>query len=152
MKTRVKLERVSIYDQFGFGGFGCDNEDRVGLIRSGAKAGPQPTEFTRKRALAQAMRDASAVLSNTPAIAKSSYVDPRLVDKFTEGLTIDPTRLASAESPAPGKPPAARAAAATSIRRNDRPNVAPICPPLQVASWPLGTRSRTDAHGRDGRS
>ncbi len=37
--ARVKLERVNIYDQFDFGGFGCDNEDRVELIRSGAKAG-----------------------------------------------------------------------------------------------------------------
>ncbi|NMO21421.1 HAD family hydrolase [Pyxidicoccus fallax] len=37
--ARVKLERVSIYDQFDFGGFGCDNEDRVELIRCGAKAG-----------------------------------------------------------------------------------------------------------------
>ena len=37
--ARVKLERVRIYDQFDFGGFGCDNEDRVELIRSGAKAG-----------------------------------------------------------------------------------------------------------------
>ncbi|RFA07355.1 DNA topoisomerase [Subtercola boreus] len=63
-----------------------------------AKAGPQPTEYRRKRALAQSMRDAAAVLSNTPTIAKNSYVDPRLVDKYTEGLTIDPARLASAES------------------------------------------------------
>ncbi|NVJ07822.1 HAD family hydrolase [Myxococcus sp. AM001] len=37
--ARVKLERVSIYDQFDFGGFGCDNEDRTELIRCGAKAG-----------------------------------------------------------------------------------------------------------------
>jgi phosphoglycolate phosphatase-like HAD superfamily hydrolase len=37
--ARLKLERVSIYDQFDFGGFGCDHEDRVELIRSGARAG-----------------------------------------------------------------------------------------------------------------
>ena len=37
--ARVKLERVSIYDQFAFGGFGCDAEDRTELIRHGAKAG-----------------------------------------------------------------------------------------------------------------
>jgi phosphoglycolate phosphatase len=37
--ARVKLERVGIYDQFAFGGFGCDAEDRVELIRCGAKAG-----------------------------------------------------------------------------------------------------------------
>ncbi|MBU8900062.1 haloacid dehalogenase-like hydrolase [Corallococcus sp. M34] len=37
--ARVKLERVRIHDQFSFGGFGCDHEDRVELIRAGAMAG-----------------------------------------------------------------------------------------------------------------
>jgi phosphoglycolate phosphatase-like HAD superfamily hydrolase len=37
--ARVKLERVNIYDQFDFGGFGCDHEDRVELIRHGARQG-----------------------------------------------------------------------------------------------------------------
>jgi phosphoglycolate phosphatase len=37
--ARVKLERVGIYDQFAFGGFGCDHEDRVELIRHGASSG-----------------------------------------------------------------------------------------------------------------
>lgn len=63
-----------------------------------AKAGPQASESKRRRALAQAMRDASDVLGNTPAIARKSYVDPRLVDAFGSGETIDPSRLASAES------------------------------------------------------
>ncbi len=37
--ARVKLERVGLYHQFAFGGFGCDHEDRVELIRHGARAG-----------------------------------------------------------------------------------------------------------------
>jgi phosphoglycolate phosphatase len=37
--ARIKLERVGLYDQFAFGGFGCDHEDRVELIRHGAQAG-----------------------------------------------------------------------------------------------------------------
>ncbi|WP_342381462.1 haloacid dehalogenase-like hydrolase [Myxococcus stipitatus] len=37
--ARVKLERVAIHDQFSFGGFGCDHENRVELIRRGAEAG-----------------------------------------------------------------------------------------------------------------
>jgi phosphoglycolate phosphatase len=37
--ARVKLERVGLYDQFAFGGFGCDHEDRVELIRHGARSG-----------------------------------------------------------------------------------------------------------------
>lgn len=37
--ARIKLERVGIHDRFSFGGFGCDHEDRVELIRQGARSG-----------------------------------------------------------------------------------------------------------------
>lgn len=37
--ARIKLERVRIHDRFAFGGFGCDHEDRVELIRHGATCG-----------------------------------------------------------------------------------------------------------------
>ncbi|MCU1509269.1 MAG: topoisomerase [Glaciihabitans sp.] len=63
-----------------------------------ARHGPATTKSQRAKALAQAMRDASAVLGNTPAIAKSSYVDPRVVDYFAQGRTLNPERLNSAES------------------------------------------------------
>ncbi|MEO5992555.1 MAG: DNA topoisomerase IB, partial [Arthrobacter sp.] len=42
--------------------------------------------------------DASDVLGNTPSIARKSYVDPRLLDHFAAGETIDPKRPDSAES------------------------------------------------------
>lgn len=38
-----------------------------------------------KRAVAQAIRDASDHLGNTPAIARTSYVDPRLVQAYLNG-------------------------------------------------------------------
>ena len=63
-----------------------------------AKHGPEATKSRRQKALAQAMRDAAEVLGNTPTIAKASYVDPRVVDEFVHGRTIDPHRLNSAES------------------------------------------------------
>jgi DNA topoisomerase-1 len=63
-----------------------------------AKHGPEQRSSARTRALAQAMRDAAEVLGNTPSIAKKSYVDPRVVDHYVEGTTINPARLASAES------------------------------------------------------
>jgi len=37
--ARLKLERVSFYAPFRFGGFGCDHEDRAELIRIGAERG-----------------------------------------------------------------------------------------------------------------
>jgi DNA topoisomerase-1 len=63
-----------------------------------ARHGPEHTRSGRTRAVAQAMRDAAAVLGNTPSIARSSYVDPRVVDHYRAGATIDPARGASAES------------------------------------------------------
>ena len=44
----------------------------------------------RKRAVSQAMKQVSSYLGNTPAVARNSYVDPRLVDLFNDGITISP--------------------------------------------------------------
>lgn len=63
-----------------------------------AKTGPQAKKGKRKQAIVQAVNDASSVLSNTPSIAKKSYIDPRVIDHYNVGETIDPGRLSSAES------------------------------------------------------
>jgi DNA topoisomerase-1 len=63
-----------------------------------ARQGPLPTKTARQRAIAQAVRDAAAVLSNTPSIARGSYIDPRLIDHYNHGTTIDAARLHAAES------------------------------------------------------
>lgn len=63
-----------------------------------ARSGPGETPTARKRAIVQAVRLAADALGNTPAVAKGSYVDPRLLDRYDEGETIDPARLRSAES------------------------------------------------------
>lgn len=52
---------------------------------------PAPTTKTaRKRANAQVMRAVSEELGNTPAVARASYVDPRVVRAYEEGITIGP--------------------------------------------------------------
>jgi DNA topoisomerase-1 len=63
-----------------------------------AKHGPAPTKTARQRAIAQAVRDAAEVLSNTPSIARGSYIDPRVIDHYNHGRTLDPARLHAAES------------------------------------------------------
>lgn len=63
-----------------------------------ARSGPQKSVAARKRAISVAMLEAADVLGNTPSIARKSYVDPRLLDHFAVGETIDPRRLDSAES------------------------------------------------------
>ena len=49
---------------------------------------PGQTVASRKRAVAAAMREVADFLGNTPALARSSYVDPRVIDAYEEGRTI----------------------------------------------------------------
>ncbi len=61
------------------------------------------TPTARKRAVARAMAEVADYLGNTPAVARASYVDPRVVDLFEDGTTIEPAlrRLGDPESPGP---------------------------------------------------
>lgn len=43
---------------------------------------------SRRRAVGRTMREVAEYLGNTPAVAKASYVDPRVVDLFADGITI----------------------------------------------------------------
>lgn len=52
--------------------------------RGGGPAGPS----ARKRAEAWAMKTVARYLGNTPAVCRSSYVDPRVIDRYGEGTTI----------------------------------------------------------------
>ncbi|MFT0139182.1 DNA topoisomerase IB, partial [Alcanivoracaceae bacterium MT1] len=70
--------------------------------RSLAKAGPAHTDAERRSALAQAARDAADALGNTPSVARSSYIDPRVADRFERGAVVDPGSLAHVERQLPG--------------------------------------------------
>lgn len=48
-----------------------------------------------RRAVTRMYREVSEHLGNTPAVAKKSYVDPRLVDLYEHDLTIAPELAAS---------------------------------------------------------
>ena len=65
---------------------------------SPAKHGPARTRTAYRRAVSQAMRDASSVLGNTPTIARKSYVDPRVLSLFKAGKTVDAAKPQSVES------------------------------------------------------
>jgi len=45
---------------------------------------------SRRKLVTAAIRDVAGFLGNTPAVARSSYVDPRVVDRFLDGETIAP--------------------------------------------------------------
>lgn len=46
------------------------------------------SESARQRAVSRAMREVADYLGNTPAVCRSSYVDPRVVDRYRQGRTI----------------------------------------------------------------
>lgn len=60
-----------------------------------AETGTQPTAGRCRRAVASVMREVAELLGNTPAVARKSYVDPRVVELFHDGVTADIPRRAS---------------------------------------------------------
>jgi DNA topoisomerase IB len=61
-----------------------------------AAAGEVPVaQAARRRRISAAVKDVAAELGNTPAVARASYIDPRLLDRYEEGVTIT-GRLAEA--------------------------------------------------------
>jgi DNA topoisomerase I len=57
-----------------------------------AEHGPPETETQAKRAVASVMRSVGEKLGNTPAVARSSYVSPAVVEQYLDGRTIDDFR------------------------------------------------------------
>ena len=59
------------------------------------------TKTARKRAISAAMKEVAGYLGNTPTVARDSYVDPRVIDRFRSGWTIASTlaELAATEDP-----------------------------------------------------
>ncbi len=54
-----------------------------------AVSAPAATSRTaRKRAITRAIKEVAHYLGNTPAVARASYIDPRVFDRFESGVTI----------------------------------------------------------------
>ena len=54
-----------------------------------AEEGPAPGKTHRKQAERAAVRACATVLGNTPAVARSSYIDPRIWRAYARGRVID---------------------------------------------------------------
>ena len=57
-----------------------------------AEHGIPETEAAAKRCVARVMRTVGERLGNTPAVARSSYVSPAVVEQYLDGRTIDDFR------------------------------------------------------------
>jgi DNA topoisomerase I len=56
----------------------------------------QLSQTARKRAIHRAVKEVAFYLGNTPTVARSSYIDPRVFDRYRDGQTI-PLELIGAE-------------------------------------------------------
>lgn len=50
---------------------------------------PTPRPRSRQRVIGAVVKDVAEMLGNTPAVARKSYVDPRVLDSYLAGTTID---------------------------------------------------------------
>ena len=57
----------------------------VGLAVS---TGAPTSESARKRAVSRVVKEVAEYLGNTPAVCRSSYIDPRVIDLYDDGTTI----------------------------------------------------------------
>jgi DNA topoisomerase IB len=60
----------------------------VALAAGAAEKGVPGSERGRKRLVTAAVKQVSEHLGNTPTVARSSYVDPRVLERFDEGRTV----------------------------------------------------------------
>jgi DNA topoisomerase IB len=63
----------------------------VGLAVSedaGATEPEQRAQAARQRAIVRVVQEVAAYLGNTPAVARASYIDPRVIERYEEGVTV----------------------------------------------------------------
>ena len=53
------------------------------------------SDAAAKRAIARAVNQVSEALGNTPAVCRTSYIDPRVLDRYRDGVTIRPAPSAN---------------------------------------------------------
>jgi DNA topoisomerase-1 len=82
---------VNVYLQDRLGGHFTAKDFRTlhGTIAAAAALADAAASADRSRTISASMRAAAAVLENTPAVARASYVDPRVIDRFNVDITLD---------------------------------------------------------------
>jgi DNA topoisomerase IB len=63
----------------------------VGLAVSEGAGTAEPgrrAQAARQRAIVRVVQEVAGYLGNTPAVARASYIDPRVIERYEEGVTI----------------------------------------------------------------
>ncbi|AMB58752.1 DNA topoisomerase IB [Microterricola viridarii] len=66
----------------------------ITAAQSLAAQGRQPSAAARRRAATEASRVTAEALGNTPTVARATYIDPRVFDRFREGRVLQTNGLA----------------------------------------------------------
>lgn len=91
---RVRSEQISEYlkavigDEFRAKDFRTWNATVLAAVSVAADGRKARTQRARRRVIDGAVRGVSEVLGNTPAVARRSYIDPRVFDRYLSGWTI----------------------------------------------------------------
>jgi DNA topoisomerase IB len=92
----IRSEEINDYLRGAAGGeftakdFRTWNATVLAGVALAANDGQPPSASARKRAANAAVKQVASYLANTPAVCRSSYIDPRLFDRFDSGETIRP--------------------------------------------------------------
>jgi DNA topoisomerase-1 len=90
----VRSEQINEYlksligDQYSAKDFRTWNATVLAAVSLAADGREARSAAARKRAINGAVRGVAEVLGNTPAVARRSYIDPRVVDRYLSGWTI----------------------------------------------------------------
>ena len=75
-------------EEFSAKDFRTWNATVLAAVALAASESQAPSRAARKRAIKGALADVAELLGNTPAVARRSYVDPRVLDRYLSGHTI----------------------------------------------------------------
>jgi DNA topoisomerase IB len=90
----VRSEQINDYlkaqvgEQFSAKDFRTWNATVLAAVSLAVDGREAATKSARKRAIDGAVRGVAEVLGNTPAVARRSYIDPRVFDRYQSGWTI----------------------------------------------------------------
>jgi DNA topoisomerase-1 len=88
--SAVNLYLSSMFDDLTAKDFRTWHATVLAAAALAASDEPGETKRSRQRAIKTAVSEVSEYLGNTPTIARNSYIDPRVIDLYENGTTIDP--------------------------------------------------------------
>jgi DNA topoisomerase-1 len=93
---RVRSDEITDYlklqigDEFSAKDFRTWNATVLAAVALAADGRQATSKTARRRAINRAVGGVAEVLGNTPAVARRSYIDPRVFDRYLSGWTIGP--------------------------------------------------------------